>query len=99
MNIVAKAFMDHLPVGSPMRDSASLALIDRICALFEAAENDDTMLAAEVMRIIRAVATGGRVTILSNGPAATLLSYEMAGNSLFWAFVSVEDDSVPESAH
>jgi hypothetical protein len=97
MNVVFQAFMET-SMSKAMRDSRSLTLIERICAVFEASRQDDPELAAEVMRIIRAIATGGQVTILSDGPAARLLSFPMAKDSFFWSIVSVADDSVPESA-
>lgn len=97
--VTARAFMERFPMGSPMRDSACLALIDRICAAFEATENEDAEFAAEVMRVIRAVAVSGRVTLLSSGPTARLLSSELPHDPLLWSVVDLADDSVPESAH
>jgi hypothetical protein len=91
--------MDDALSGSPMKDNSSLALIDRICAVFEAANSEDAELAAEVMRVIRAVAVSGRVTLLAGGPAAELLQAQMPDEALLWVVVSVEDDSVPASAH
>jgi hypothetical protein len=82
-----------------MSQSQSLALIDRICSVYEEAENEDAGLAAEIMRVIRAVAVKGRVTLLADGPAAELLKAKMPQERGLWAVVSIADDSVPESAH
>jgi hypothetical protein len=80
-----------------MRDNSSLALIDRICTIYEAAKNEDVEFAAEVMRVIRAVAVNGRVTLLSDGPTAKLLASELPDDPLLWKFVDMADDSVPDS--
>ena len=82
-----------------MQSGQSLALIDKICAVYEDADNEDSGFAAEIMRVIRAVAAGGRVTLLAGGPAAELLKSKMAQDRALWTVVSVADDSIPDSAH
>ena len=99
MNIVMRAFMEKFPMSSAVRDSSSLALINRICTLFEASRNEDTELACEIMRVIRAVSVSGKVTLLADGPAAQLLRAGLAHDLILWTVVNIEDDSVPDSAH
>ena len=91
-----QAFMESPAMSSPMQ-SDSLALIDRICAVYEAAGNEDTGLAAEIVRVIRAIAVSGQVTLLAGGPAAELLREQLSHEPLLWASVQIEDDSIPES--
>lgn len=97
MNIVMQAFVEKLPVSDAMRDHHSLALIEAVCSAYEAERNDDANFAAEIMRVIRAIATQGRVTLLSDGPTARLLRENLSGESLLWTIVSLDDDSIPDS--
>jgi hypothetical protein len=93
MNIFLQAFMEKLPMSDAMRDSYSLALIDHVCAAYEkAGKDDDTDLANEIMRVIRAIAVQSRVTLLAGGPAARLLRDNLADDPVLWTIVSVEDD-------
>ena len=94
MNIIMQAFMEKLPMSQAMRDSKSLALIDRICAVYEAAHDEDAGLAAEIMRVIRAVAINGRVTLLAGGPAAELLRTAFPKEPMLWTVVNIADDGV-----
>lgn len=75
-----------------MRDNKSLALIDRICVAYEAAQNEDSGFAAEIMRVIRAIAANGRVTLLAGGPAAELLQTTFPKEPMLWTVVNIEDD-------
>jgi hypothetical protein len=93
MNIFLQAFMEKLPMSDTMRDSYSLALIDRVCAAYEkAGKDDDTDLANEIMRVIRAIAAQSHVTLIADGPAARLLRDNLADDPVLWTIVSVEDD-------
>jgi hypothetical protein len=81
----------HFAMDSTMLHSESLKLIDRICLAFELAENEDANFAAEVMRVIRAIAIGGRVKVISGGPTAELLRLKFPLEPLLWNVVSIED--------
>lgn len=96
MNIVMRAVMETSSM-DPAMQSDSLSLIDRICAAYESACNEDAGFAAEIMRVIRAVAVSGQVTLLAGGPAAELLRAQLSHEPLLWASVHIEDDSVPDS--
>jgi hypothetical protein len=75
----------------------SLALIERVCAMYEAHNNDDPMLAAEIVRVIRAIAVQSKVVLLAGGPAAALLMEQLKRDILLWTIVRIEDDSIPDS--
>ncbi len=81
-----------------MRNNANLILIDKVCRAYENTQNEDTGFAAEVLRVIRAIATNGQVTLIAGGMTADLLKTAFPRDKLLWSIVSVEDDSVPASA-
>jgi hypothetical protein len=84
------------PMSDAMRDNRSLALIDRICAVYETAgKEDDVDLANEIMRVIHAVAVDRQVTLLAGGPAAELLQKEFSADPMLWTIVNVADIPVP----
>jgi hypothetical protein len=80
------------PMNEMAKDMPSLVLIERLCAVYEDSGSiEHEELASELMRVIRAVAIKGRVVLISNGPAATLLKSQMADEKLLWETVSIED--------
>ena len=89
--------MGNLAMDSAMLHSASLKLIDQVCAAFELARSEDANLAFEIMRVIRAIAINGRVVLLADGPAAELLKLKFPTENILWNVVSVENYTEEDS--
>lgn len=74
---------------------ASLELIDRLCGCFESQlSGDGDEAAAEMMRVIRAVAEDGKVVLEADGHLASVLSSSFGGDAELWRHVELKK---PES--
>jgi len=69
----------------------NLVLIDKLCACYEEKFNDESenSSAAEFMRVIRAVATDGRVALMAEGDVAKVLIEDFPVGHILWRHVIV----------
>lgn len=68
----------------------ALLLIEQLCAAYEAEQlGDDT--APEVMRVVQALAEGGRVRLAVGSPLSACMSRRFPGTSPIWGCVTLVD--------
>ena len=69
----------------------SLMLIDRLCICHETQLGDGD--AAEMMRVITAVTSGGMVTILTDGPVGKILQLSFKNDKELWLHVQLASET------
>lgn len=69
---------------------SKLILIDQVCEVHQRSGSEDLDLAAEVMRIIRAIHESSQVIIMRGGPADSILRRWVPEDSALWHMVSID---------